>query len=238
MIVGTAVCPHPPLLLRELTGGQDVGADLRKACEAAVASLVALGPEVLVVVGGADTGGRREPGPAPVRAFGGTESAGGAGGSGTRPEEGALPLSLGVAGRLLDAVGGAVPVDMYAVAFDAGPGPVAELADAIARRPERVALLVMGDGSARRGVKAPGHLDERAFAYDERVRRALAGADPSALLGLEPGLAAELLAAGRAALQVMAAAVARGGASYRPEVLYADDPFGVMYTVAVWSCDC
>ena len=229
MIVGTAVCPHPPLLLRELTGGQDVAADLRKACEAALASLVALAPEVVVVVGGDDTGGRRERGPAPVGSFGGT---------GARPAEGALPLSLGVAGRLLDAVGGAVPVEMYAVPFDAGPGRVAELAGAIARRPERVALLVMGDGSARRGVKAPGHLDERSFAFDERVRRALADADPSALLDLEPGLAAELLVAGRAALQVMAAAAVEDGTSYRSEVLYADDPFGVMYTVAVWSCDC
>ncbi|GAB2499878.1 class III extradiol ring-cleavage dioxygenase family protein [Nocardiopsis aegyptia] len=229
MIVGTAVCPHPPLLLRELTGGQDVAAELRKACEEALASLVALGPEVVVVVGGADTGGRHEPGPAPVGAFGG---------AGARSAEGALPLSLGVAGRLLDAVGGAVPVEMYTVAFGAGPDAVAELARAIADRPERVGLLVMGDGSARRGVKAPGHLDERAFDFDERVRRALAGADPSALSGLEPDLAAELWVAGRAALQVMADAVARGGASYRSEVLYADDPFGVMYTVAVWSCDC
>lgn len=229
MIVGTAVCPHPPLLLRELTGGQDVAADLRKACEAALASLVALAPEVVVVVGGAGTAGRHTPGPAPVGSFGGV---------GARAQEGALPLSLGVAGRLLDAVGGAVPVEMYTVAFDAGPDQVADLARAVARRPERVGLLVMGDGSARRGVKAPGHLDERAFAFDERVHRALADADPSALLGLEPGLAADLLVAGRAALQVMAAAVAEGGGSYRPEVLYADDPFGVMYTVAVWSCDC
>ncbi|WP_304454369.1 hypothetical protein [Nocardiopsis sp. YSL2] len=229
MIVGTAVCPHPPLLLRELTGGQDVAADLRKACEAALASLVALAPEVVVVVGGADTGGRHAPGAAPAGAFGAT---------GARPAEDALPLSLGVAGRLLDAVGGPVPVEMYAVAFDADPGQVAEAARAIARRPERVGLLVMGDGSARRGVRAPGHLDERAFAFDERVCRALAEADPSALLGLEPGLAAELLVAGRAALQVMASAVVEDGASYRSEVLYADDPFGVMYTVAVWSCAC
>ncbi|RKS09689.1 hypothetical protein DFP74_5431 [Nocardiopsis sp. Huas11] len=228
MIVGTAVCPHPPLLLRELTGGQDVAADLRKACEAALACLVALGPEVIVVVGGAEAGGAHAPGPAPVGAFGG---------AGAGPSKDALPLSLGVAGRLLDAVAPAVPVEMRAVAFDAGPAAVAESARLIADRPERVGLLVMGDGSARRGVRAPGHLDERAFDFDERVRRALAGADPAALLGLEPDLAAELLVAGRAALQVMAAAVVRGGASYRPEMLLADDPFGVMYMVAVWSCE-
>jgi hypothetical protein len=229
MIVGTAVCPHPPLLWRELTGGQDAAVDLRKACEAALASLVACAPEVVVVVGGADTGGRHAPGPAPVRSFGGT---------GAREGSDALPLSLGIAARLLDTVGGTVPVEMHAVAWDAGADEVADLGRSLARRPERTALLVMGDGGARRGVRAPGHLDERCFDYDERVLRALADADPAGLLALDPVLAAELLAAGRAALQVMAAAVVEDGAVCRSEVLYADDPFGVMYTVAVWSCDC
>ena len=47
-----------------------------------------------------------------------------------------------------------------------GAGDV-ELAD----EPGRVLVLVMADGSARRGEKAPGYLDERAFAYDRETGR-------------------------------------------------------------------
>lgn len=234
MIVGCAVCPHPPLLLRELTGGQDVAARLREDCGRALAQLFALDPEVIVVVGGADQTGYRSTGPVPVGAFGGA-------GNRAQPA-GPLPLSLGVARRLLDGQAhgedpaGALqlPVEMATVAWDATAEDAEYLARSITGRPERVGLLVMGDGSARRGVKAPGHLDDRAFGFDERVHRALADGDANALLGLEADLAAELMVAGRAAWQVMAAAVGEG--PRRSEVLHADDPFGVSYFVAVWSC--
>ncbi|GAB3715728.1 class III extradiol ring-cleavage dioxygenase family protein [Nocardiopsis oceani] len=228
MIVGAAVCPHPPLLLRELTGGQDVAAELREACGSALSALLAHSPDVVLVVGGAEVRSGHRLGPVPVRAYGGT-------GERVRQDE-TLPLSLGVARRLLDDNGTAVPVETVTVAWDATLGQVEDLAVWIAARPERVALLVMGDGSARRGAKAPGHLDERSFGFDEGVRRALARGDAAALLHLPPGLAAELMAAGRAAWQVMASAAAQTAEPVRAKLLYADDPFGVMYLVAVWSC--
>ncbi|MFD3683519.1 class III extradiol dioxygenase subunit B-like domain-containing protein [Nocardiopsis sp. NPDC058631] len=228
MIVGTVVCPHPPLLLRELTGGQDVAADLRKACTEALEALAGLAPDAVVVVGGHEVSGGCAGGAVPVREFGGT---------GERvPRDRALPLSLGVARRLLDTVGYARPVHMVTVAWDASAAEAEALGARIAQRPGRVALLVMGDGSARRGLRAPGHLDERAFGFDEEIRRSLAEGDRDGLLRMDPALAEELLVAGRAAFQAMAGAVGRGGAPVRPEVLYADDPFGVMYFVAVWPC--
>lgn len=227
MIVGAAVCPHPPLLLRALTGRQDPVARLRAACHEALSALVALDPEVIVVLGGADIAGTHH-GVVPERAFGGTVP--------RAPGVQELPLSLGIARRLLDEAGHRVPVEMSAVARDAGPDQVASLADALAGRPERVGLLVMGDGSARRGLKAPGHLDERAFAFDEAVRRALSEGDTEALLGLDAHLADELMVAGRAAWQVMAEAVRRQGGPARAEVLHADDPFGVLYLVGTWTC--
>lgn len=95
------------------------------------------------------------------------------------------------------------------------------------------ALLVMGDGSACRGLQAPGYDDPRARAYDEGVARALATADLDALLGLDPGLSAELMVAGRAPWQVLAGAAA--GASWHAEMEYDDAPYGVAYFVATWE---
>lgn len=93
-------------------------------------------------------------------------------------------------------------------------------------------LLVPADGSARRGEKAPGHLDERAFELDDRITKALGDGDGAALAGLDQRLAAELLAAGAPALAALARAMP---APTTAELLYADDPFGVAYWVARWT---
>ena len=85
-----------------------------------------------------------------------------------------------------------------------------------------------GDGSACRGTKAPGYDDPRAEAYDEGVARALADADPDALLGLDPGFSAELKVAGRAPWQVLAGAVREAGGDWRGELqLPPGRPYGV-----------
>jgi hypothetical protein len=101
----------------------------------------------------------------------------------------------------------------------------------------RVVLLVMGDGSARRGAKAPGYLDERAFAFDDEVGRALERGDAAALAGLDRGLAVELMVLGCSAFAVLGEVTAAQGGTPRCEVLYRDDPYGVMYTVALWSLE-
>jgi aromatic ring-opening dioxygenase LigB subunit len=117
------------------------------------------------------------------------------------------------------------------VAPDLPPDDAAALGRTLAERD--VALLVMGDGSARRGVAAPGYDDPRAEPYDAAVARALRDADPPALLALDPGMDAELLVAGRAAWQVLAGA-AEGG-RWRGAVTYDAAPYGVGYLVATWS---
>jgi hypothetical protein len=94
------------------------------------------------------------------------------------------------------------------------------------------ALLVMGDGSARRSLKGPGYLDERAEPFDDAVVAALAKAAPRELADLDLTLAAELLAAGASAWVATAELV--GDRDWRGEVLYADAPYGVMYIVATW----
>ena len=47
-------------------------------------------------------------------------------------------------------------------------------------------MLVVANGSARRGEKAPGYLDERAFGFDAAIGAALRGPDPAALGELDP----------------------------------------------------
>jgi len=91
-------------------------------------------------------------------------------------------------------------------------------------------MLVLGDGSARRSVAAPGHLDERAVPFDDEVVRAVRDGDLPALAALDPGLARELMVTGRPAWQVLCGALGPG----RPvtEVLYTGAPFGVAYLVA------
>ncbi|MFC7486101.1 hypothetical protein ACOCJ7_12680 [Knoellia sp. CPCC 206453] len=113
---------------------------------------------------------------------------------------------------------------------------------AIPRETPATTLLVVADGSARRTEKAPGHLDERALSVDDAIVGAIRGSGDGSLdrlLDLDVELCADLLVAGRAPLQGLAAAVrASAGsaegerAAYRVEQLEVSDPFGVLYVVA------
>ena len=94
-------------------------------------------------------------------------------------------------------------------------------------------MLVVGDGSACRSVKAPGYLDTRAEPFDAATAAALAAADPRALLALDPALARELQAAGRAPWQVLAGAA--GEDRLTGELALSDAPYGVAYHVASWQ---
>jgi hypothetical protein len=93
-------------------------------------------------------------------------------------------------------------------------------------------VLVVGNGSARRSEKAPGHLDERAAAYDSELEKALRAGDVGALRALDPDLAEELMVGNLAGFARLGELLPAGLA---PEVDYADDPFGVQYWVMRWS---
>jgi hypothetical protein len=218
------LCPHPPLLFRELAGLVDAAAELRAACRAAVADLVA-GASTVTVVGGADAGGPWDPALEPdVRRFGTTGAPGGSG----------LPLSLGVGRRLLDEAGWTGATRMHAVAWDAGRAQTDRLARAIADDPATDAVLVLGEGSTRRGQSAPGFLDDRAFGFDDALAAALAAGDVQALSDLDAALAEELMVLGRPAVQVLAGVAAATGPVAEAVLDYRDDPFGVTYLVARW----
>jgi hypothetical protein len=144
----------------------------------------------------------------------------------------ALSLALGIGAELLDEAGYAGPRALESVAAAATAQECARVGARVAGLAPRVALLVVGDGSARRTPTAPGYFDERAEAFDASAEAAIRAGDMAALAGLDAGLAAELMVTGRAAWQVLAGAV---GLERRApgEVLYSDAPFGVSYLVAV-----
>ncbi|MEU9038517.1 class III extradiol dioxygenase subunit B-like domain-containing protein [Streptomyces sp. NPDC048352] len=235
MLVAAAVCPAPPLLVPEVAAGAAAELDAaRTACSDALAVLAAARPDLLVVVGPADAGRQGTYPPGSRGSFHGfgaaTEVRLGDGEEVPRP----LPASLAVGAWLLDrARWGAAPVEGLAVAEPLETERCLLAGRETAARAERVALLVMGDGSACRTLKAPGYLDERAAAFDAAAGQALGAADTGALAALDPVLAAELLAAGRAPWQVLAGAAEGAGLDGR--LLYEDAPYGVGYFVAAWS---
>jgi hypothetical protein len=97
---------------------------------------------------------------------------------------------------------------------------------------EDIALLVMGDGSARRSTTAPGYLDRRAAPFDDAVAVALSTGDAAALEGLDEDLGAELLASGVPAWRVAGRLL--DGHDHAAQLLYCDAPYGVGYFVAAW----
>lgn len=196
------VVPSPPLLLPEYTGRQDAGADLRDcAVEAIRAATDADGSDRAILVVATDREQR-----------------------GTRP-----PLGQRVGRHLCELAG--VGVDgVVAVSWDAPVEECRAVGEHLARRPAAT-LVVVADGSARRGEKAPGHLDERAGPLDDEIVAALRAADAGRLLALDPQLCADLLVHGRAPLQVAAAAMA-GRGTPECEELVVSDPWGVRYIVA------
>lgn len=96
---------------------------------------------------------------------------------------------------------------------------------------DAVDVLVVGNGSATRTEKAPGHYDERAEAFDAALRAALLARDPVALAGLDRGLADELWAD----VDGIFALADLLSPDLAAEVLFDDLPYGVQYWVITWT---
>ncbi|MFF1629400.1 class III extradiol dioxygenase subunit B-like domain-containing protein [Streptomyces sp. NPDC058251] len=241
MLVAAAVCPCPPLLVPDVAAGAAPELDAaRAACTDALGVLAASRPDLLVVVGPAEQSGR---GPHPegtrgsFRGFGvdlavALGLAAGVPGHGVADRE--LPPSLAVAAWLLERTGWSdAPVEGLGVGEPLEAERCIQVGRDIVGRAARVALLVMGDASACRTLKAPGYLDERAVDFDAEVARALGAADVPALKALDAELAYELKVSGRAPWQVLAGAAEDAGLG--GALLYDDAPYGVGYLVAAWS---
>lgn len=241
-VLAAAVCPHPPLLVPAVAAGAAFELDaLRIACAAVVRRLVDFEPETVVVVGDSPVAlDEDESAFGSLTAYGVDVRVGAPADSSTSADAESvgppLPLSLTVGAWLLDQAGWSGP-RRYLGLMDATTSEgAAALGAALAVDAGRVAVLVMGDGSARRSTTAPGYLDARAALFDATVASALATADAAALLSLDADLATQLLAAGRASWQVLggliSADASTSGRSWTGDLLADVAPYGVGYLVA------
>jgi hypothetical protein len=230
VILAAAFCPLPPLLVPEVAAGAaGESDDLRSACREAVRRVAAPGAQLVVL------------GPGPVSAAYDARTRGTLAGFGVpleislgsdEPGPVELPLSLTVGAWLLRDVLGP---ECGAVGYSIGPDDVdrPELRGSAADPGVPVALLVMGDGSARRSIASPGYLDERAADFDAGVAAALRSGEADQL-HVDAELGAELLAAGSRPWNA-AADLLEGAGPYDAELLYDAAPYGVGYFVAVWT---
>src|SRR3984957_15741050 len=233
MIIRAALCPSPPLLAAGVTGQADVlpqpraargdaPPELRDGGGAAVAWLLAAAPDEVTVIGPATTTAAWPPDSVPdpsMHAPALTRLAPPTAGPGPGPRPAPplpsapavrpappLPLAL-VIGALPAPAGSPGPRVLQSVAESASPAACRDLGRDLAADAPLTALLVMGDGSARRSAAAPGYLGARAEPFDAVVEQALRDGDLPALAALDPDLARHLLAAGRPAWQALAGAL-------------------------------
>jgi hypothetical protein len=96
-------------------------------------------------------------------------------------------------------------------------------------------MILVADGAACHGPKAPRAQDMRAQVYDDAVCAALASGQPSRLDQVDADLGDELGATGS---QVWPVLVAAAGADGIGEVLWAGAPYGVGWVVASWRRSC
>ncbi len=118
--------------------------------------------------------------------------------------------------------------DVKVVADAQGARVADQLLGATTRSAGETSYLVVGNGSAKRTEKAPGHLDDRAHAFDTLLGAGLRAGD---LTDVDLSVADELWAsvAGIRELRDLI-----GGDAI---VDYDDDPFGVQYWVMRWQCE-
>ncbi len=242
MLTCAAIIPGAPILVPAVAAGAAPElAGCRDAVDAVVHRLLADGPDVVAIVGSGERTIRHEPGARSSLASVGVDSdatlgAGSDAGPVTDNQVGGvapLPLSLSIGTwALLRGAPQSPAVRGLEVATREAPQVCLGAGAGLVEGAVRVALLVVADGTARRGPKAPGYTDARADGFDALWLHAVRDADAGALARLDPLLADELMMAGRAPLQVLAGAA--HGSRWAAKLLYSDDPYGVQYAVAQW----
>jgi hypothetical protein len=166
--------PGTLALLPEYASLEDPVAELRTACQSAVAWLVEEGPVMIL----ADAQGRR------------------------------------IGEHLVSEVGGSTRV----------PDSQHDL------RGSDATVLAVGNGSACRTEKAPGHFDQRAAAFDAGLGRCLRDGRADSLAAIDRELARELWAGVDPIIEL-----ARVPDIALVRVDYDDDPYGVQYWVVRWA---
>jgi len=116
--------------------------------------------------------------------------------------------------------------DVTVLADAQGARVAAYLLDVTDREGDEPSYLVVANGSAKRTEKAPGHLDERAEAFDAALGESLRAGRPE----VDAELARELWASVDALSEFP-----RLSGDFRAQVDYDDAPYGVQYWVMRWT---
>jgi hypothetical protein len=221
-IADVAFTPAAPLLVPQVAGGSAaLDEHLRAASLEVVARLVGRGPDEVVVVARVPSAGEWS--------GGSTWDFHGYGVPRHPPDpRSPLPAALGIGAWLLDECGWDGPRRFIGVTAVGRPVPSTS-GDDLTR-----SIVVVGDGSACRSERAPGHLDERAEPFDDMVAGLLGSGDCAGLTEVDSGLAEELMCAGWPAWRWLVA-VLDGAAVTRSDLVTHVAPYGVGYFVASWS---
>lgn len=220
-VVSAAFVPMTPLLFRHLSGQADPVADLRAEAVDAVREACRGVGQILVLC---PVGGREAPGdwrdPSPWAAHR------------------VMPTSLAeqVGAYLLELAGVHAPAQYLELPPESPDGTFyfgssAQVLDDGTEVDATVALVVLGDGAAARSQGAPGHIDERSFAFDDAVAAALAAGDGAALTSYDGEVAEALMVTGRHTWRVARSLLP---APSWAELRHRSDPFGMTYFVALW----
>lgn len=250
MLTAIGFVPATPLLVPELGGAAASELSTLRTRVLAVAGEVAARCErwtVLGVQAARETPAQRSLAGAGVGTFAGfgvdvrvslgDVAVGAVAGDALEVSDDAMPLPLLIAGWLRAQVGAEAEIAAELVEATAGRtrclAAGRDLAERLARSGRREGVLVVADGPTTLTAAAPGALDPRAAALDERLRAAFETGDVSALAGLDETLCAELGAEGRAPWQVLAGLLGEGPVD--ASGVFADAPYGVGYHTALWT---
>jgi len=248
MLVTAAVVPGPPAFVAELMGSAAHELDdLRHAADSvvsrAVSDLVVASADSpmsgsvsaqLVIVGPGQPREFDAAGPVSFGSFG-RDIAVPALVEGQQTDRD-LPTPLMVARYLASRDVAAHPehTDLWASArwLTTSGADATSLGDQLREDVTRVALVLVADGAACHGPKAPRAEDSRAKAYDDEVCAALASGQPGRLAQIDVDLGQELGASGPQVWPVLFTAAGSDGIG---EVLWKGAPYGVGWAVATWS---
>jgi hypothetical protein len=249
MLISAAVVPGPPAFVAELMGSAAHELDdLRHAADSvvsrAVSDLVAAvadsplsgSASQLVVVGPGQPGEFNAAGPVSFVSFGRDVSVPPlVEGEEPDPE---LPTPLMVARYLASRDVAARPehAGLWASArwITTSGADARALGERLREGATRVVLILVADGAACHGPKAPRAEDSRAPAYEDEVCAALASGRPGQLAEIDAHLGQELGATGP---QVWPVLLAAADGQWTAELVWRGAPYGVGWAVAAWRAD-
>ncbi len=159
--------------------------------------------------------------------------------SGGKPSPVPTPLLVArsVCGRVVSGLPAADALWAEALWVTVTSDAAADFGRTLAHDDAPIGLVLVADGAACHGPKAPRAEDARAVDYDDAVCSALTAGDPAAVASLDAGLGRDLSAEGAGLWPLLSAATNHPGGTtdWRAELLWRGAPYGVGWFVATWQ---